>query len=89
MAKGGAREGAGRPKGVPNKLTTDLKQAILEAAALAGDNGGLVGYLHNLAINNEGAFASLLGKVLPMTVAGDGKSPLMLHVITGVPEKAD
>jgi hypothetical protein len=33
---GGARPGAGRPKGVPNKTTTDMKLAILEAFERAG-----------------------------------------------------
>ena len=33
MAKGGARPGAGRPKGVPNKRTV----AMVEAAAAAGE----------------------------------------------------
>jgi len=27
MARGGKREGAGRPKGVPNKATADVKEA--------------------------------------------------------------
>ena len=37
--------GPGRPKGVPNKVNRDLKEAYLMAANLAGGREGLVGYL--------------------------------------------
>ncbi len=44
MAKGGKRDGAGRPKGVPNKATAEIReiaqkyspQAVKELAKLAG-----------------------------------------------------
>ena len=68
--------GKGRVKGVPNKTTTQLKEAILEAAANAGGEEKLVGYLTKQADENPTAFMSLLGKVLPMTIAGDDKNPL-------------
>lgn len=73
---GGARPGAGRPKGVPNKITSQLKEAILEAATLAGNKAGLVGYLQTQARKNPGAFLTLLGKVLPLQVGGDPDNPL-------------
>ena len=74
------KAGPGRPKGVPNKNTTKLKEAILEAAEKAGGKGGLVGYLVKQAGDNPTAFLSILGKVLPMTVAGDDDAPLRLIV---------
>jgi hypothetical protein len=37
---------------------------------------GKVGYLKWLAKNNSSAFASLLGKVLPTTLAGDPANPI-------------
>lgn len=58
----------GRPKGVPNKTTQLLKDAILKAADNAGGEEGLVGYLQVQATTNPGPFMSLLGKVLPMQV---------------------
>jgi hypothetical protein len=70
MAQGGKREGAGRKPGVPNRTTALLKDAILKAAEQAGGDNGLVGYLENQATLNPGPFMSLLGKVLPMQVAG-------------------
>jgi hypothetical protein len=70
-AKGGARPGAGRKKGVPNKVTTDLKNMILSAL----DSAGGEDYLKNQAIENPNAFMTLIGKVLPTTLAGDKDSP--------------
>jgi hypothetical protein len=46
-----------------------LKEAILAALEAAGGEEGSVGYLTRLAIENSSAFASLLGKVLPTTLA--------------------
>jgi len=84
--------GMGRPKGTPNKTTTALKEAILIAARRAGgaadDNDeGLVSYLAVLARTQPVAFSGLLGKVLPMTVAGDAANPVqaVIKVISGVP----
>ena len=62
---------AGKPRGTPNKLTKDLKAAILAAAEAAGGEGGSVAYLTRLAIENSSAYASLLGKCLPHTLSAD------------------
>jgi len=61
---GGRRKGAGRKKGVPNKNTTLLKDAIM----CAFDEVGGQEYLQTLAIENPTVFAQLLGKVLPLQV---------------------
>jgi hypothetical protein len=65
---------AGKPKGTPNRITKDLKAAILGALEAAGGKEGSVGYLRRLAIENSSAFASLLGKVLPTTLQADESS---------------
>lgn len=79
---GKGKAGPGRPKGVPNKITTDLKRAILEAAEAAGGDDGTSGYLVRQAHENPVAFLSLLGKVLPTTVSGDPDNPM--SVITRI-----
>ena len=80
--------GPGRPKGMANKTTTQLKEAILEAADKSGSDGqgrdGLVGYLFWLSTNEASSFASLLGKVLPHTIAGDPNAPLRFERIERV-----
>lgn len=67
----------GRKKGTPNKNTALLKDAILEAATLAGDKDGLTGYLQAQAKANPGPFMALLGKVLPLQIAGDPENPMV------------
>lgn len=73
--------GPGRPKGLPNKTTALLKDAILKAAEGAGGKEGLIGYLQQQAKKNPGPFMALLGKVLPLTLAGDGDAPIQHKVI--------
>ena len=70
--KGGSR------KGVPNKATKELKEMILQAL----DGAGGVDYLQERANDPKtaAAFLGLVGKVLPMTVAGDPSAPQRLLV---------
>lgn len=73
--------GKGRPKGTPNKTTAKLKDAILLAAEKSGGDtkgrDGLVGYLKRVADEDVKAFSGLLGKVLPIQVAGDKDNPIV------------
>jgi hypothetical protein len=82
------RKTGGRKKGTPNKTTAALRDAILMAVEHA-QPGGKVGYLKWLANNNSGAFASLLGKVLPTTIAGDPEMPIRHEIVdlSNVPEE--
>ncbi len=61
--------GKGRRKGTPNKVTGALKDMILTALS---DAGG-VAYLRARAIDTPGPFLALVGKVLPLTLGGDGE----------------
>lgn len=81
----GERRG-GRQKGTPNKSTALLKDAILLAAQEAGGEDGLTGYLKVQARENPGPFLSLLGKVLPLQLAGDPNAPVSISVSWLKPE---
>jgi hypothetical protein len=74
------RSKTGRAKGTPNKTTALLKDAILKAAEGAGGKDGLVGYLQKQASENPGPFMALLGKVLPMQIAGDPDNPVVVSI---------
>lgn len=77
---GDGTPGPGRKKGVPNKTTTMLKDAILQAATQAGGKDGLVGYLASVALAKPESFMPLLGKVLPMQLTGDDGGALIVEI---------
>jgi hypothetical protein len=66
--KKGQKSGPGRPPGVTNKVTTELKGMILGAL----DEAGGIDYLVARARDPKtaSAFLTLIGKVLPMQVTG-------------------
>jgi len=74
---GDGTPGPGRPKGSQNKLTADVKAMILAAL----DKAGGADYLLLQAQTNPNAFLTLVGKVLPMTVAGDPANPVGFTLI--------
>ena len=72
--------GPGRPKGVPNKVSRDLKEAYLMAANLAGGKEGLIGYLKKQAeLENPSAFMTGLSKLLPLMLEGNPDAPLIVE----------
>jgi hypothetical protein len=76
----------GRPKGVPNKTTQLLKDAILKAAEQAGNkvgDDGMVSYLEVQATENPGPFMALLGKVLPMQFTGEVNGDIIIRATIG------
>jgi hypothetical protein len=81
----GTQPPGGSRKGVPNKTTALLKDAILKAAENAGGKDGLIGYLQVQATANPGPFMALLGKVLPMQVTGADGGAVQITIETGVP----
>ena len=70
----GERRG-GRKKGVPNKLTADVKAAIMAAFADAGGKD----YLVAVAKTDPRTLCMLLAKVLPNRVAGDSDQPVRVE----------
>ena len=67
MAGKGQPKTGGRAKGVPNKVSSDLKSMILTALSEVGGKD----YLVEQAKENPTAFLTLVGKVLPKEVHVD------------------
>jgi hypothetical protein len=84
----GTPKTGGRKRGTPNKISSALKEAILEAAKLAGhrldskSKDGLVSYLTAMAVQEPASFCSLLGKLLAMTIADAAQNEETKIVIT-------
>lgn len=66
--------GPGRPKGSVNKTTAEVKAMIRQAL----EDAGGVAYLVECAYDprTKAAFLSLVGKLAPLTLAGDAENPL-------------
>lgn len=63
------RPGPGRPRGVPNKFTGELKEAIL--AGVNGSNKqGVAGFVLDLSLNTPTSAAALLGRLIPVSTQG-------------------
>ena len=69
VVHGVERPGPGRPRGVPNKFTGELKEAIL-----AGVNGshplGVSGFVLKLSLDTPTSAAALLGRLIPVSMTG-------------------
>lgn len=63
----GLPKSGGRKAGTPNKTTGQVKEMVLQALSEAGG----VRYLLTQASENPTAFMTLVGKVIPLQVAGD------------------
>jgi hypothetical protein len=78
-------EGSGRKAGVPNKVTSAVKEAIEQAFSELGG----VTYLKRVAEEDMKAFCTLLGRVLPkdVQIGGVDGAPIRILIVTGVPPK--
>ena len=72
MAGFGAPKTGGREKGTPNKLSAEVRAMVLAALDRAGGED----YLLEQATTNPRAFLSLVGRILPTTLAGDPDNPV-------------
>lgn len=70
--------GAGRKKGVPNQLTTELKDMIRGAL----DDAGGRKYLAKQANENPIAFMSLISKIIPkdLNIGGQADNALVINI---------
>lgn len=82
--KGGA-PGPGRPKGVPNKLTQDSREAL----RLAFEGIGGVEALTGWARANPDGFYALWGKTIPKQVESDHAGEVTIRVTYEAPGAAD
>lgn len=77
MAKAkGSKKTGGRTKGTSNKDTKPLKEMILGAL----DKAGGIDYLYKQSTLQPAAFMTLIGKVLPTTLASDKDNPISAPV---------
>lgn len=67
---------AGRKKGSENLATKSLKEMILGSLDQAGGQA----YLYEQAMKNPNAYITLIGKVLPTTLASDKDNPISAPV---------
>lgn len=80
----GREKTGGRTKGVKNRTSVLLKEAVILAAEMEGENqkgrDGLVGYLRVLARREPAIFGRLLEKLLPLQITGKDGAPMqMVH----------
>lgn len=81
---GGKRPGSGRKKGVPNKVTGDVKTAI---AAAFNEVGGK-DYLVKLAESDPKTFCTLVGKIVPLSLqGGDEDKPILFELLNAIDGK--
>lgn len=66
--------GKGRVKGVPNKVTKEVKEMVAEALQRAGG----VEYLVEQANENPKAFLSLVGRIVPLHVNADHSGRIVI-----------
>lgn len=85
MAGKGQPRTGGRAKGTTNKLTADVKAMVLSALNQAGG----VDYLLAQAKTNPNAFMTLVGKVLPLTLAGDPDHPIVTAIERSIVRSKD
>lgn len=82
---GGGKAGPGRPKGVTNKLTAEIKAAIWQGIQAAGDDlsgpgTGAIGWFKHVAKEKPEVMGPIVQKLLPSKVEGgeDGGAPVIL-----------
>lgn len=72
----------GRPKGTPNKVSTEIRDMVRQAL----DHAGGVSYLAQQAFENPTAFLTLIGKIIPNDVKISLVMPEARVYPQGVPE---
>lgn len=76
--RGGKRENAGRPAGVPNKLSGTVKSNVVQVFE---DIGGLA-FMAEWAKDNPNQFFNIYAKLLPLQLNGSGEGGEFEHSLT-------
>lgn len=80
MAHGGKRPGSGRKKGVPNKVTTAVKEMVLGAAEDLGGRERLVAWAKEDPVNERIFWGNIAMKAMPLEVTGPDGGPHTIHI---------
>ncbi len=75
--RGGKREGAGRPAGVPNKMSSSVKENVIEVF-------DAIGGVQNMAVwatENQTQFYNLYAKLLPHQLTGENGGPVRFQEV--------
>lgn len=75
----GLRRGGGRPRGVPNKLTSSFKAAVMAAFDDIGGDRAFAKW----AKKNPTEFYKIAARMIPTEVVGDPDKPLAVKVSFG------
>lgn len=84
--------GPGRPKGVPNKATMAVKDAIAAAAEGLGGTDRLIAWAQEDPLNERAFWSSIYPKLLPLQLTGEGGGPVRFQKVERVivrPEPSD
>ena len=73
--------GKGRPKGTPNKMTMQAKEAISYAAEGLGGAERLVEWAKEDPQNEKVFWAQIYPKLLPLQVTGNNGSPIQTQTV--------
>lgn len=79
--KGNKPNRGGRKKGVPNKVTQNIRDTILQAFHEAGG----ITYLRNVAELDPKTFLALVSKVVPSMTQANVSGSVRIVVETGIP----
>lgn len=74
----------GRPKGVPNKVTRTIRQAVMESIEPGNCHpDGLAGWLIERArggIEDRKIYAAVVSRVIPIEITGEGGGPVKIDL---------
>lgn len=86
MGKGEKISGAGRKAGIPNRLTMDIKQAIMEAFEKLGG----ADYLVKVGKKDPKIFFTLLAKIVPQQTKPEVKQePTLADILSEAREEEE